>query len=102
VGYHARLNTKERIVFFFFTLFKRNTFTGTPVAFNRNIDGELVLNIAASDGSGVYVFVAYEPIASQIEGRLFSYRQHMRRVTITVEYDPQDGQTILNFSMITR
>jgi hypothetical protein len=84
-----------------FNLFKRNTLTGTPVAFNRNIDGELVLNIASSDGSGTYVFIALEPLASQIEGRLFSYRRDLRPVTITVEYDPQDGQTVLNFSIVT-
>jgi hypothetical protein len=85
-----------------FNFFKRNTLTGTPVTFNRNIDDELVLNIAASDGSGTYVFVAHEPLASQIERRLFAYRQDLRAVTITVEYDPKDGQTVLTFTMVTQ
>ena len=85
-----------------FPFFKRNTLTGKPVAFNRNIDGELVLNIAASDGSGTYSFLSQDPLASQIEGRLFTYRRDLRAVTMTVEYDPTDGQTVLNFTLFTQ
>ena len=85
-----------------FSFFKRNTLTGKPLAFNRNIDDELVLNIAASDDSGTYVFVAHEPLASQIERRLFAYRQNLRAVTMTVEYDPTDGQTVLTFTLLTQ
>ncbi len=81
--------------------FKRNTLTGTPTAFNRNMDGDLVLNIAASDGSGTYVFIAYGDVADQIERLLFNYRRNLRAVTMTIEYDPQDGQTVLNFSVVT-
>lgn len=84
-----------------FTFFKRNTLTGTPAAFHRTIDGELVLDIAASDGSGTYVFIAYADLADQIERLLFTYRRNKRAVTMTVEYDPQDGQTVLHFNVVT-
>ena len=60
-----------------------------------------MLNIAASDGSGTYVFIAYGDVADQIERLLFNYRRNLRAVAITIEYDPQDGQTVLNFSVVT-
>jgi hypothetical protein len=73
--------------------------TGTPVSFNRDMYQQLILTLKAK--SGTYVFVAYGELADRLETTLFTYRQQKRAITITVQYDPSDGQTILSFSIVT-
>lgn len=83
-----------------FDFFKGNSVIGKATAFNRNYEeNTLVLNIAANDGSGTYVFTAYEPLASEIEGILFTHRQKQETVNLKIEY-ASDGQTVTKITVV--
>lgn len=80
-------------------MFSKNSMTGTPVSFNRDMYQQLILTLNAR--SGTYVFMAHGELADRLETTLFTYRQQNRAITITVQYDPNDGQTITSFSIVT-
>lgn len=84
-----------------FGMFQKNTVTGKVLQFNRTSEGNLLLIIESSTQSGQYTFIAYPPLAGQLETYIFTQRLQQRSVVLTIEYDPKDGQTVVNFSAIT-
>lgn len=79
-------------------MFGKNTVTGTPTAFNRTPDGDLIVSLR--DAGGTISLMVSGDLADQTELILFNRRRERRAVTLTLEFDPDTGW-ISGFSVIS-
>jgi len=86
-----------------FGLFKKNSFTGRVEAiYNDMLNDRVLVRIRSLDASELRTFEAPYPLGEEIERRLITYRREQRHVTITVVYNPADGVTVTDYTIVAK